>query len=264
MTKTVRVRIYGRRSASAALVVHLHGGAFVSGTLENGSAVSRLLADAGAVVMSIDYPLAPDHPFPEAVETVYAALEWGYLHRAKLAGQGAAVIVAGEEAGGNLAAAVSLMARDRQHPPLAGQILLSPMLDSCVATASLRDADAGPVGCKWADGWHQYLPRVSDASHPYAAPGSCMRLAGLPFTLLVTAHDDPMRDEVQAYAQRLRDAGVRVDEAVLPDVTGWPCTYMKPASFEAPWAAAVREQLRKFLLDAQARAPGAPTVPNPL
>jgi len=248
--KTLDVRFYGQRSsrsvAASPLVVHFHGGAFVGGSLQAGSCVARLLADAGAVILSLDYPLAPAHPFPAAVEAGYAALRWAWKARHKLAGHEASVFVAGEEAGGNIAAAVALMARDRQELALAGQILLSPMLDPCLATASLRDAEAGPVGCVWADGWHQYLARLQDAGHPYAAPGSALRLAGLPPTLLLTAEDDPLRDETLAYAERLRAAGLAVHDAVLPMTTGWPSSYQQPVSSDPAWAPAVRQQLTDF------------------
>lgn len=245
------VRFYGRCSALAAsgpapLVLHFHAGAFVAGSLEAGACIPRLLAAAGAVVLSLDYPLAPNNPFPQAVEAGYAALAWAWKARHKLAGKGAPVFVAGEEAGGNLAAAVALMARDQQAPALAGQILLSPMLDPCMATASLRCADAGPVGCMWADGWHQYLSRLAEAGHPYAAPGTALRLSGLPPTLLLTAQDDPLRDESLAYAGRLRQAGRLVHAAVLPGPTGWPVSYLQSAGQEVAWAAAVQQQFSDF------------------
>lgn len=251
LNKPLGVRFYGRRSAPAAfdpapLVIHFHAGAFVSGSLDTGSCIPRLLAQAGAVVMSLDYPLAPAHPFPQAVEVGYAALVWAWKARHKLAGKGAPVFVAGEEAGGNLAAAVALMARDQHEPALAGQILLSPMLDPCMTTASLRCVDAGPVGCTWADGWHHYLSRLEQASHPYAAPGTALRLSALPPTLLLTAQDDPLRDESLAYAERLRGAGRLVHAAVLPGPTGWPGTYLQPASYEATWAPAVQQQFSGF------------------
>jgi acetyl esterase len=254
LKKPLDVRFYGRRSSKgmSPLVVHFHAGAFVGGSLEGGSCVAGLLADAGAVVMSLDYPLAPEHPFPSAVEMGYAALVWAFKSRHKLAGAGAPVFVAGEEAGGNIAAAVSLMARDLQEPALAGQILLSPMLDPCLATASLRDAEAGPVGCTWADGWHNYLPRLEDASHPYAAPGSAFRLAGLPPTLLITAQDDPLRDETLAYAARLRAAGLAAHDVVLPVPTGWPCSYLEPAGRKTAWGPILHEQFSGFLFGASA------------
>ncbi|MES2581240.1 MAG: alpha/beta hydrolase [Pseudomonadota bacterium] len=250
---SLNVRFYGQHDPSATvpvpLVVHFHAGAFVAGSLEEGGCVPRLLAASGAVVVSLDYPLAPANPFPQAIETGYAALVWAFKARHKLAGKGAPVFVAGEEAGGNLAAAVALMARDRHGPELAGQILLSPMLDPCMATESLRHADAGPVGCTWADGWHQYLARVDNAAHPYAAPGNALRLGNLPPTLLLTAQDDPLRDEALAYADRLRVFGRLVHAAVLPGPTGWPVSYLEPADAiheKAAWSAGVQQQFSDF------------------
>ncbi|WP_180129171.1 alpha/beta hydrolase [Rhodoferax sp. BLA1] len=251
LNRPLAVRIYRLRKAMVAagptpLVIHFHGGAFVAGSLDTGSCIARLLAQAGAVVVSIDYPLAPAQPFPQAVEAGYAALLWAWKTRHKLVGKDALFFVAGEEAGGNLAAAVALMARDQQHPALAGQILLSPMLDPCMATASLRRADAGQVGCPWADGWHQYLSRLDQACHPYAAPGTALRLSALPPTLLLTAQDDPLRDESLAYAKRLRGAGRLVHAAVLPGPTGWPGSCLQPTRHEASWASAVQQQFGDF------------------
>lgn len=250
----LNVRFYGRKAqpgghANAAvppLVIHFHAGAFVAGSLDSGSSVAQLLADTGAVVMSLDYPLAPAHPFPQAVEAGYAALAWAFKARHKVAGKGAQIFVAGEEAGGNLAAAVALMARDQQGPELAGQILLSPMLDPCMATSSMRCSSAGPVGCTWADGWHQYLSRIDKAAHPYAAPGLATRLAGLPPTLLLTASDDPLRDEALAYAERLRGAGLPVHVDVLPGPTGWPASYLGADGRVVTWAPAVRMHFQSF------------------
>ncbi|WP_295638757.1 alpha/beta hydrolase [uncultured Methylibium sp.] len=254
---TVRARVYRGAGHPARtptpLVLHFHAGAFVAGDLDSGSRVAGLLAEAGAVVVSVDYPLAPARPFPAAIEVGHAALEWTWRRRLRLAGTASGLWVAGEEAGGNIAAAVALMARDRQHPPLAGQILLSPMLDTCVATASLREAQAGPVGCRWADGWHDYLSQPDDALHPYAAPGRALRLHDLPPTLLVTADDDPMRDETLAYAARLREAGVAVDEATLPGETGWPCACMQSGHERPAWAAPLGQHFRRVL--------SAPAVP---
>ena len=268
LNRPLGVRIYslGKAMVDAGptpVVVHFHGGAFVAGSLDTGSCIARLLAQAGAVVISLDYPLAPAQPFPQAVEAGYAALLWAWKARAKLVGKDALVFVAGEEAGGNLAAAVALMARDQQHPALAGQILLSPMLDPCLTTASLRGADAGQVGCPWADGWHQYLSRLDQACHPYAAPGTALRLSALPPTLLLTAQDDPLRDESLAYAQRLRGAGRLVHAAVLPGPTGWPGSCLQSASHEASWASAVQQQFGDFFHDVLGHAATA-TTPKPL
>ena len=253
----VPVRLYGakQKGAPQPLVVHFHGGAFVSGDLSSGECMAGLLVDAGAVVVSVAYPLAPEHRFPEAVEAGYAALDWVYKQRAKLAGKEARVFLAGDEAGGNLAAAVALIARDRAHPPLAGQILVAPMLDPCVGTASLREAAQCEGGaCKWADGWKQYLRGPMDAEHPYAVPGKATRLAGLPPALILSSGDDPMRDEAMAYGARLKQAGIEVDMDVLPARTGWPDTLAETPPGECPCAQAVRAHFRKFF---------APATPPP-
>jgi len=209
----------------AGLVLHLHGGHFNSGSLAEGEAVATVLADSGAVVFSLSYPLAPAHRFPEALDSIYGALEAVARGRTRWATRKAPLYVAGEEAGGNLAAALAMMARDRGGPALAGQILLSPMLDSCLGTASLRAAHAGPVGCKWADGWADYLGGPERAAHPYATPLNAARLAGLPPALLISAQDDPMRDEVAQYAVLLTKAGVAVKHIVEHAPTHWPQAY---------------------------------------
>jgi acetyl esterase len=247
-------RVYGRKPATGSipLVLHFHAGAFTSGSLESGSAIASLIAEAGAVVVSVDYPLAPQHPFPQAVETGYAALTVLHKLRAKLAGADAPLVVAGEEAGGNIAAAVALMARDRQRPQLAGQILFSPMLDACVATASSRKANVGHAACKWALGWQDYLKDVANPSHPYAVPGRAMRLAGLPSTLLITAEDDPIRDEALAFAQRLHSASVPTQELVVPGTTGWPASYGATPDSALPWPSAALERCREFLSSVRA------------
>lgn len=254
--RMIAARRYGRRigRGPTPLVLHFHGGAFVSGTLQCGATIAHLLADAGAIVLSIDYPLAPENPFPQAAETGHAVLTWLYRHRRRLGGDGSPLLVAGEEAGGNLAAAVTLMARDRQQPPLAGQILLSPMLDPSLGTASQRDgADPGAGCCPFANGWSKYLPRISDADHPYASPGASMRLTQLPPTLLLTAADDPLRDETLAYAVKLRKAGVPVAQAVIETPTGWPRSFTQRARIDcaeaqADWTISVRDHFRRFML----------------
>ena len=139
-------------------------------------------------------------------------------------------------------AALAFMARDRLGPPLAGQILLSPMLDAGMATCSYRDAEAGPVGCKWADGWRAYLGTPDKAAHPYAAPSCSSRLHGLPPALVITAQGDPMRDESLSYARRLQEAGTPAQAHTL-DVSGWPDALAGPP---APWAATVREAFAGF------------------
>lgn len=244
----VPVRIYRPAEAHtiAPLVLHLHGGAFVSGSLDSGRTVATLLADAGAVVVSADYPHAPNHPFPHALHAAFGALKWLHKSRARWIGKKSGIFVAGEEAGGNLAAGLALMARDQQNPPLAGQILLSPMLDPRLATCSMRQAEAGPVGCKWADGWHQYLGSADKAAHPYAAPLGSSRLAGLAPALVLTAEDDLLRDESLSYAQRLHESGVAVQHHVLAAPTDWPCALNGLAPVREAWATTVRDRFIEF------------------
>lgn len=250
----VAARLYGERVASGGpLVLHFHGGTFACGSLDNGRCVSRLLASAGAVVVSLAYPLAPKNPFPAGVEVGYGALEWLYKQRVKLAGKGAGVYLAGEEAGGNLAAALSLIARDRAHPPLAGQILLSPMLDPCAGTASLREATDASTECRWAAGWQAYLSTPNDALHPYAVPSASLRLADLPRTLVLVSEGDAMRDEGLRFARRLADAGVAVTQRVLPTTSCWPGALFESATeSDSACEDSVRQQLRAFF------AAGAP------
>lgn len=257
-TPPLELRVRGKKPQGgvAPLVLHFHGGAFVSGDLDSGACLAELLASSGAVVASLAYPLAPAHRFPDAVEAGYAALEWLHKQRTRLAGTGAPLFVAGEEAGGNIAAAVAFMVRDRAHPPLAGQILVAPMLDPCNATASLRQTMGTATGCKWMAGWQQYLRGPMDAEHPYAVPARAQRLTGLPPALVLTGGDDPMRDEALAYAERLREAGIAVHSGVLPSSTGWPDSLTESPTEECPCAVEVREHFRAFF---QASAPPPPS-----
>ena len=222
--ETLAGRLYAPAAVpdEAGLVVHLHGGTFDSGSLAAGEAVATTLAEAGAIVISLPYPLAPANPFPQALEASYAALVTIARDKARWVGKQAPLYVAGEEAGGNLAAALAMMARDRHGPPLAGQILFSPMLDSCLGTYSFRKAEAGAVGCRWADGWHAYLGSPDKAAHPYASPVNAARLSGLAPALIVTAEDDLLRDESINYAGRLKAAGVDTTIRVVRGPSRWP------------------------------------------
>jgi acetyl esterase/lipase len=251
-------RVYGKRvAAGGPLVLHFHGGTFACGSLDNGRTVARLLASSGAVVVSLAYPLAPQNPFPAGVEVGYAALEWLYKQRVKLAGKAASIYLAGEEAGGNLAAATALISRDRGHPPLAGQILLSPMLDPCTGTASLREATDDAIECRWASGWQAYLRSPKDAMHPYAVPGGSLRLSDLPPTLLLVSEGDAMRDEGLRFANRLREAGVAVTERVMSTASCWPgALFEPPVQNDCACEDAVQQQLRAFFAAGDAQQPG--------
>ncbi|MFT3811975.1 MAG: alpha/beta hydrolase [Acidovorax sp.] len=246
--QSVAVRLYGERKKGGPVVplaVHFHGGAFVSGGLDNGCTVAGLLRAAGARVVSVAYPLSP---FPQPQETGYAVLQWAWRNRTRLAGKGAPVYLAGEEAGGNLAAGVCMMARDRFQPPMAGLLLVSPLLDPCVGTASQREAQADGAQCKWTQGWKQFLCGARDAEHPYAVPAHAQRLAGLPPALVLTSEDDPLRDEALAYAGRLEAAGITVRKQVLraqPEAA-LPDALLQPGAYECPCAPQVQAQFERF------------------
>jgi acetyl esterase len=241
---------HGPKASRVPLVLHFHGGAFQSRAFDRGRMVAGLLADAGATVISADYPAGMEHPFPQALEAIYPLLEGLWRDRGLWAGKTAKLFVAGEEAGGNLAAALAMVARDRRGPPLDGQILLSPMLDAGMTTCSIRTAEAGPVGCKWADGWHDYLGSADRAFHPYAVPAGASRLSGLPPALVLTSEDDPMRDESLTYARRLRDSGVVVREHVIAAPTLWPDAFVCSPPPHASWPGEVRAALAQFLAGA--------------
>jgi acetyl esterase len=209
----LRVRLYRPSAArDLPLVVYFHGGGFVICTLEMYDDTCRFLANAsGCAVASIDYRLSPETPFPGPLEDCYLAL-------ANLAGRGAELgidparlAVAGDSAGGNLAAATALLARDRNGPALRHQGLIYPCLDPACNSASMQAFGEGYLltrtGMLWY--WEQYLQKPGDASNPLAAP-ALARLAGLPPASVLTAEYDPLRDEGEDYADRLRAAGVAV------------------------------------------------------
>ncbi|MFG1359871.1 alpha/beta hydrolase [Xanthobacter pseudotagetidis] len=253
----VPVRVYGRPAAGAPLVLNLHGGAFTEGSCQCGDLVARLLAAAGAVVVSAEYPLACEHPFPFALTAMAGLLAALYAQRGEIARKSSKLFVAGVEAGGNLAAGLAMMARDQQQPPLAGQILISPMLDPTLATASWRDAEIGASGCKWADGWQKYLGTADKASHPYAAPLASSRLAGLAPALIVSAEDDPLRDESVAYARALAKAGVATTIQVLEAPTEWPEGLDGEAAAPPAWEARLTALFAAFFKSATGRRKAA-------
>jgi acetyl esterase/lipase len=217
----VVVRTYRPRAASGPLpaVLWIHGGGFVVGSIEAEHLgcvqASRAL---GALVVSVEYRLAPEHPFPAGVEDCYAALQWLGAHARDLGVAPDRIAVAGSSAGGGLAAAVALMARDRGGPRLCFQMLNIPELDDRLETASMRGFTDTPM---WNRpnaelSWRYYLGVAEGSAaprqvSPYAAPSRAEDLSGLPPAYVATAELDPLRDEGIAYALALLQAGVPVE-----------------------------------------------------
>jgi acetyl esterase/lipase len=203
-----------------ALLLWLHGGSFTQGCPEQATqARAGMLAQAGADVVALDYPLAPEHPFPSGLSAAFEALQALAAKPAKLTGSAhTAMFVAGEEAGGNLAAALALMARDQHAPKLAGQLLISPMLDPHLGSASMRQGECGGCECIYAKGWQAYLGGSTRADHPYAVPLNASRLSGLAPALILSAAGHPLNDESRRYATALREQGGTARDLTLPAV----------------------------------------------
>jgi acetyl esterase len=213
------LRVY-RPSGATPLPVLLYffGGGWVLGTIDTADGVSRLLAkSSGALVAVVGYRLAPEQPFPCAVEDCYAALRWVAGHAAEIGADPARLAVGGDSAGGNLAAVVALLAR-KGGPGLAGQILIYPNTDQLADDESLRTADDRYLFNRHSVAWYRrhYLASPRDAASPLASPLLADSLAGLPPALVVTAEYDPLRDQGEAYARRLASEGVDVELTRYP------------------------------------------------
>jgi acetyl esterase len=207
----ITARVYEPSADPPATVVYFHGGGWVIGSVDDWDALARTLAvRSGARIVSVDYRLAPEHRFPVAHDDCYAAVVWT---AEQLAG-GTPLVVAGDSAGGNLAAAVALRARENGGPSLRAQVLVYPALDPSCTTDSYRENGEGYLldepGMRWF--WQQYLGSDGDGNEEdeLAAPACAADLRGLPPATIVTAEFDPLRDEGEAYGARLRDAAVPV------------------------------------------------------
>ena len=191
--------------------VWFHGGGWVVGSIETNDPTCRALANAsGAIVVSVDYRLAPEHKFPIPFDDCYAATEWAAANAASFGGDGSRLAVAGSSAGGNLAAAVALRARDEGGPRLAHQSLICPVVDTDLERPSyVENGDGYGLNYDTMVYFLQcYVSSEADASNPYVAPMAADNLSGLPSAFVLTCEFDPLRDEGEAYAERLREAGV--------------------------------------------------------
>jgi acetyl esterase/lipase len=215
----VAVRIYRPQQARGA-IVWMHGGGFVMGSLDTEHPwAARMASLSGVVVISVGYRLAPEHPFPAALDDSYAVLTWTAEHGAELGIDPARIAVGGHSAGAGIAAAVALRARDRQGPPIRFQLLNQPELDDRQETWSQRNFTDTPWmnRDKVAASWRHYLG--SRPGTPHAAPARAADLSGLPPAYIATAEFCPNRDEDIDYAVRLLQAGVSVE------LHQWPGTF---------------------------------------
>jgi acetyl esterase len=208
----IRARIYQPLSTADTLpiLVYAHGGGFVFCDLDSHDGLCRSLANQiPAVVVSVDYRLAPEHPWPAAADDMYTAARWAQRNAERLGGDPRRIVVGGDSAGGNLAAVTALIARDRGGPALAGQLLLYPVIAADFDTDSYRLFGQGfynpKSALKWY--WDQYVPSHADREHPYASPLNG-DLDGLPPAVIVIAGHDPLRDEGIAFGDALDAAGV--------------------------------------------------------
>ncbi|OLO37847.1 lipase [Alkalihalophilus pseudofirmus] len=194
--------------------VYYHGGGWVLGDLEVVDPLLRSLTNSTeCLVVSVDYRLAPENKYPIPAEDCYAATKWVAENIAKYNGDPSRIAVGGDSAGGNLAAVVPLMAKDRGGPSIAYQVLLYPVTDFSFNTQSYIDNGKGYYLEKPAMSWfaEQYLNNETEKSDPYVSPLLAKDLSGLPPALVITAEYDVLRDEGEAYAQRLKAAGVPVE-----------------------------------------------------
>ena len=213
----IPVRIYRNDGDPTGLVVYFHGGGFCIGSIGLMDNVARELAHgSGATVVSVGYRLAPEHPYPAGLDDCEAVTRWAIANVARFDTTADKVAVAGESAGGNLSAAVALRLRDA-GVPLAGQALLYPGTAGGTVTDSMREFDGLVLSLEAMElFWTAYSGGRDLDSDPYAAPLSAPTLADLPPAVVVLGGADLLRDEGRAYATRLREEGVAVDEVCYP------------------------------------------------
>ncbi|MCF6387406.1 alpha/beta hydrolase [Mycobacterium sp. MBM] len=210
----IPARVY-RPERPRATILYLHGGGWVVGTLDMFDAFARMLAvEAQCKVVSLEYALAPEYPFPSAVEDARAALSW--VAEEELEGP---LVVCGDSAGGNLATVCARLARDEGGPRIAMQVLAYPVVDHDFDTDSYREQADNPLlglnDMAWY--WDLYVPVVTERNRPEASPLRAADLSNLPPAYIVIPAHDPLHDEVLAYVRRLRDAGVEVTERHYDD-----------------------------------------------
>ena len=221
---------------AADLLVFFHGGGFIADQLDKADGLLSALVAAhpGLLILAPRYTLATSTPFPAAAEDAHAVLQWAQAASSTLGWSGERLLVGGIEAGANLATVSNLIAHDRHGPAIAGQILITPMLDPSLSTKSMRACESE----RCARAYRTYLPHATDRMHPYASPLQTSRLRHLAPALILSAESDPFRDEAEQYGDRLMANGVDTRVFRLPSS---PVTDAPDAAHAASFAAALRE-----------------------
>ncbi|MCM3766216.1 alpha/beta hydrolase [Neobacillus niacini] len=218
----IKLRIYTPKGKGVfPIFVYYHGGGWVLGDLESADPVCRMIASRiGVLVVSVDYRLAPQYPFPIPAEDSYKALQWVKENGTAINGDINRIVVGGDSAGGNLAAAVSMMASDRNGPHIAAQVLVYPVTSFCFNTKSYHEFANG-FGLErdlmiWFS--KHYLRNEEDKKNSYANLLAANDLSMLPSSLIITAEKDVLRDEGKEFSERLDKVGVRVDYICVPEM----------------------------------------------
>jgi len=232
---SVPVRIYRNDGEPTALLLYFHGGGFILGSIGLMDNVARELCHhTGAVVVSVEYRLAPEHPYPAGLDDCVAATRWAHAHAAELGAAGRPVFVSGESAGGNLSGAVALRLRDAGDIPLAGQILIYPATNgSSHESASFYEFDGLVISRKAGQMYWAAYSGGRDLDDDPCARLLSADVAGLPPALVLIAGCDLLRDDGRAYAALMRDGGVEVDEVGYPGQPHGFVNFDLPAAAEA-------------------------------
>jgi acetyl esterase len=239
----IPIRIYRNDGPSNGLLVYFHGGAFCIGSIGLMDNVARELAHcADVVVVSVEYRLAPEDPYPAGLDDCEKVTRWAYANAERLGASPSAVAVGGESAGGNLAAAVALRLREERDISLAAQVLIYPGTGGSAVTPSMKEFDGLILSLKGMELFWGLYTAGRDLDHdPFATPLSAPDVAGLPPAMVLLGGCDLLRDEGRAYAAHLRDRGVDVEEICYP---GQPHGFV---NFGFPTAATLFDDIGRWL-----------------
>lgn len=203
-------------SGTPGVLLFIHGGVWIVGNFENHQRLLRdIVVGSAQIGVFVEYTPLPAAKFPTQLDECYAALKWVSEHAGELGADGSRIAVAGNSVGGNMTAALALMSKDRKGPKISYQVLLIPATDASVDTASYHEYGTGRFLARafMKYGWDRYAPDAKTRDNPYVSPlrAAIDELKGLPPALVITAENDPLRDEGEAYARKLKDAGVSVN-----------------------------------------------------